>query len=77
MNVTLTEANVTKSTATLSASLTALLLTGCAINGPATSGGCEWVQPIYISRADVLTDGTARQVLAHNEAWQAICGGSK
>jgi hypothetical protein len=30
-------------------------------------------QPIYISQADVFTDGTARQILAHNETWARIC----
>lgn len=26
-----------------------------------------------VSRHDVLTDETARAVLTHNEAWQALC----
>jgi len=35
---------------------------------------CKWVQPIYISKDDVLTDGTARQILAHNKAYVVACG---
>lgn len=52
------------------------LLSGCGRTGSATdAGGCEWARPIYVGRADVLTDETARAVLAHNEAWAAICRG--
>lgn len=45
----------------LLASLT--LLAGCATNG---AGNCAGWQPIYVSRGDVLTDPTARDILAHN-----------
>jgi hypothetical protein len=31
------------------------------------------MRPIYVAEADVLTDGTARQVLAHNRTWAALC----
>lgn len=55
------------------AAATALLLTGCVSNGPGTDG-CEWSRPIYISRADVLTEGTAQQILEHNETGARICG---
>jgi hypothetical protein len=59
---------------TLFASLTALLLGSCGTSGPAISaGGCEWAKPVFVSRQDVLTDGTARQILAHNEAWERVC----
>lgn len=52
-----------------------LLLAGCA-TGPATepNNGCEWLKPIYPSQDDVLTDGTARQILDHDEAGAQICG---
>lgn len=53
--------------------LTAMLLASCANDGAAISGGCEWVRPILVSRADVLTDQTARDILAHNRAWEANC----
>jgi len=53
-------------------SLLALALNACTTNGRVTSG-CEWVKPIYISKSDVLTDGTADQILTHNLAWQRIC----
>jgi len=53
----------------------AMLLTGCATSGAVTSAGyCEVAKPILISKKDVFTDGTARQILAHNETWAAICG---
>ena len=58
-------------TVMLLASLT--LLAGCAIGGPGTDPCGAW-RPIYVSRADVLTDGTARQILSHNEAGRRICG---
>lgn len=50
---------------------TLTLLTSCESVGPATE--CAWVRPIYISKDDVLTEGTARAILGHNEAWAAIC----
>ena len=55
---------------TLLASLT--LLTACA-SGPATNGVCAVSKPIMVSRSDVLTDGTARQILAHNEYGAKVC----
>ena len=39
----------------------------------ARDAACKWVQPILISKKDVLTDGTARQILAHNETWSKNC----
>lgn len=56
--------------------LTILLLAGCATTGPATNG-CEWAKPIYVSQDDVLTDGTAKQILSHDETGKAICGWGK
>lgn len=35
---------------------------------------CDWTRPIYIDKADVLTDETARAVLAHNLTGARICG---
>lgn len=35
---------------------------------------CSAWAPIYASRQDVLTDGTARQVLQHNETGRRLCG---
>ncbi len=51
---------------------TAQLLTSCGDAGRATD--CAWAKQIYISKADQLTNGTAQQILAHNEAGAAICG---
>lgn len=53
-------------------SLMALLLTGCG----GTSRGTEYytvARPIYTSRAEVLTDPTARQILGHNETRRRVC----
>jgi len=36
--------------------------------------GCSWAKPIYVSRDDVLTDGTARQIKDHDETGARICG---
>ena len=56
-----------------------LLLDGCAMKaGPVapvvTDYGCGWVKPIYVSRDDVLTDGTARQIKDHDETGAKVCG---
>ncbi|AKI28770.1 Rz-like spanin [Stenotrophomonas phage vB_SmaS-DLP_2] len=69
---------------------TTKLLGGCATNGRATEPqsiadavqtkpvvidtACKWVAPIWISKADGLTAGTARQILNHNEAVERNCG---
>lgn len=53
--------------------LTAALTSGCATN-PAFKSDCDWTKPIKPSRADVLSDGTKRQILAHNEAGEKLCG---
>lgn len=35
---------------------------------------CDWTKPIYVSETDVLSDETARAILAHNRAGAAQCG---
>lgn len=50
------------------------LLSGCATGGAGTEGGCVAFRPIYTSRADMLTDGTAEQLLAHNLTGARLCG---
>jgi len=54
--------------------MSAVALAGCAVP-PAklTDTGCLWALPIYISDKDVLTDGTAAQILSHDEKWKANC----
>lgn len=49
------------------------LLASCATVGPATDA-CAVFEPIYVSRLDVLTDQTAREILAHNELGAKLCG---
>ncbi|MBP2233141.1 hypothetical protein J2847_006476 [Azospirillum agricola] len=56
------------------AGLALVLLTGCATAGPGTEGACAAFRPVYISRADALTDGTAEQLLAHNATGARLCG---
>lgn len=52
--------------------VTAPLLASCGSGGRATD--CAWARPIYTSQADVLTDGTARQILTHNDTGAELCG---
>lgn len=47
-----------------------LLLAACA-RAPASD--CAWVKPILVSRADVLSAGTAGQIVAHNRKWERFC----
>lgn len=39
-----------------------------------TDTACEWTRPIYVSKTDVLSDDTARAILAHNMAGAKVCG---
>lgn len=64
--------------------LPVLLLMSCGTNGVGISKppvvkvidtACSWTNYIYISKDDVLTDGTARQILAYNETRQENCDG--
>lgn len=50
------------------------VLSGCAKTGSVIESGCVIFEPIYISRADVLTEGTAVQIEAHNLTGRAVCG---
>lgn len=61
----------------------ALLLTSCSATGRGIDRttdpvvidtACKWVGFIYISSEDTLTDGTARQILAHNKTLAKNCG---
>ncbi|WP_244122047.1 hypothetical protein [Burkholderia gladioli] len=35
---------------------------------------CSWVKPIYLGKTDVLSDETARAILAHDQAGAKECG---
>lgn len=51
-----------------------MFVSGCANVGPATiDTSCSWVRPILISKDDVLTDDTARQILMLDEQWERVC----
>ena len=61
--------------ATLTAlSLIVALTTGCAIDPRVPRDDCDWAEPIRLSRADVLSDGTLAQIVAHNEIGERLCG---
>lgn len=50
------------------------LSAGCATEHRVLRAECDWAQPIRPSRGDHLTDGTSRQILAHNEIGARLCG---
>ena len=56
----------------------AALLISCAMTGCATKSVapdyCATARPIYISRTDVISDATAREILEHNETGRNLCG---
>jgi hypothetical protein len=54
--------------------LTAVLSAGCGIDPRDLRDNCYWAEPIRLSRADVLTDGTLKQIVAHNEIGARLCG---
>jgi len=63
------------------------LLSSCMTNGHETNKvdkaiaqlpkvidtSCRWSKYILVSKKDVLTDSTARQILAHNETLERLC----
>jgi hypothetical protein len=51
--------------------LISVLIGGCATKGPMDV--CGWVEYIRPSRQDVLTEGTMRQIVEHNESVEAVC----
>jgi hypothetical protein len=63
---------------TLLVLMTAALVSGCETTGDGTKfvdTGCTWSKPILVHRTqDVLTDETARQILAHNQTGAKRCG---
>jgi hypothetical protein len=53
--------------------LLALPLGGCAMTGRVTKPDpCAGWSPIMVSKQDILTDGTSKQILAHNEHGKAM-----
>jgi hypothetical protein len=56
----------------LAACLIALSMSGCA-SGRVIDTACSWVQPINVSRQDVMTADTKRQIITHNEKWERVC----
>jgi hypothetical protein len=52
-----------------------ILLTGALVAACASQpvSECGFSKPILVSRADVLTPGTAGQIVAHNRKWEEFC----
>lgn len=48
-----------------------LCLSGCVTKG--VSKYCDIAKPIYLSRQDVLTQGTKTQVLTENTKYKEFC----
>ena len=53
--------------------LTAVLSAGCGIDPWGLRDNCYWAEPIRPSSADVLTDETLKQIVAHNEIGARLC----
>lgn len=54
--------------------LVLVALSGCAAPAPVlVDTYCERSRPIMVATGDHLTDGTARQILAHNKTWRGGC----
>ena len=52
----------------------AALTAGCGIEPRFLREDCDWAQPIRPSRADVLSENTKIQILAHTEIGARLCG---
>ncbi len=62
-----------------------LLLAGCATTCPpqpapevvtktrVVDTSCDWVKPIYLDKTDVLSNATAKAILAHDQAGAKNC----
>jgi hypothetical protein len=51
-----------------------LSLPGCAAVGSGTRDYCMLSSPIYVSKQDVLTFDTEKQILIQNETYARLCG---
>ena len=50
-----------------------ILLAGCGTSGPVPNDPCGPFRPIYVGKDDVLTEATARDLLAHNRTGATLC----
>ena len=46
-------------------------LTACC--NPATDSYCTIAKPVYMSKDEVLTRDTLREIVTHNETWAKLC----
>ena len=51
----------------------AMLLASCAGTGAGAEACGPW-RPVLVSDADVLSEATARAILAHNRTGRRLCG---
>lgn len=58
----------------MSPHLGVILLLGCASNSAGTTDGCSWTRTITVAPADVLTAGTAAEILEHDVTRAKVCG---
>jgi len=54
--------------------LPSLMLSVSGCGGTSAISECSWVQIITVSKQDVLTDQTAREILSHNLKVETVCG---
>lgn len=54
--------------------LSVILLSGCVDGSARGLDVCAPWKPIFVSSQDQLTDGTAREIVAHNEVGERLCG---
>lgn len=54
--------------------LLAILLSGCVGGNARGLDVCAPWKPIFVSSEDRLTAGTAREIVAHNEVGERLCG---
>jgi hypothetical protein len=51
-----------------------LLLASCKTAGPVVTNACAGWEPVYVHVGDVLTDATAKSILAHDLYGAKQCG---
>lgn len=55
--------------------LTSFAATGCATQATTMAPDfCATAKPIYIGKLDVISDETAKEILAHNLTGRKLCG---
>lgn len=78
--------NLTRASCLMAVLLTSCVATGCGTTtqppltptqkaiAATAPDFCATAKPIYISKADTISDATARQILQHNLTGRKLCG---